>query len=197
MAVNCLVVPSALFGLVGVIAKDTSVAGVTVRVVDPEVLPDEAVIVVAPAATEVARPMEPEVLLIVAMGEAEDAHVTEEVRSCVVLSEKVPVATNCCFVFLTMPGLTGVMDIDLSVAGVTVTMVDPNMFPHFAVIFALPTPVAFVLPGLRSALELSVVDAENPAKCAISVVLVETSVESKADEVQVTDDVRSFVVLSE
>ncbi len=51
MAVNFWVVPLAMLGLVGVIAMDTSVAGVTVRVVDPDMLPDVAVIVVDPVAT--------------------------------------------------------------------------------------------------------------------------------------------------
>ena len=45
---------------------DTSVAEVTVSVVDPDLPPDVAVIVVEPAATDVARPLEPAALLMVA-----------------------------------------------------------------------------------------------------------------------------------
>ncbi len=37
-----------MLGLVGVIASETSVAGVTVKAVDPETLPDVTVIVVLP-----------------------------------------------------------------------------------------------------------------------------------------------------
>ena len=55
MAINCFVVPGAMFGLVGVTAIDASVALVTVRVVGPEkTVPRFAVIVVVPATTDVA-----------------------------------------------------------------------------------------------------------------------------------------------
>jgi hypothetical protein len=76
-----------MLGLVGVIAMDTSVAGVTVRVVDPDMLPDFAVIVVDPVATGVADPLEPAALLIVATSGLDELQVTAVVRSCVVLSE--------------------------------------------------------------------------------------------------------------
>jgi len=84
-----------MLGLVGVIATETSVAGVTVSVVDPDKVPDVAVIVVEPAATGVATPFEPVVLLIPAIDDADELQTTDVVRFCVVLSEKVPVATNC------------------------------------------------------------------------------------------------------
>ena len=45
---------------------DTSVAAVTVSVVDPDVLPNVAVMVVAPADADVASPLEPVALLMVA-----------------------------------------------------------------------------------------------------------------------------------
>jgi hypothetical protein len=76
-----------MFGLVGVIAIDTSVAGVTVRVVAPDMLPDVAVIVVDPVATEEADPLELAALLIVATPVSDELQVTAVVRSCVVLSE--------------------------------------------------------------------------------------------------------------
>jgi hypothetical protein len=84
---NCRVVPLAMLGLVGVIAMDTSVAGVTVRVVDPDMLPDVAVIVVDPVAAEVADPLEPAALLIAATSGLDELQVTAVVMSCVVLSE--------------------------------------------------------------------------------------------------------------
>ena len=76
-----------MLGLVGVIAMDTSAAGVTVRVVDPEMLPDAAVIVVEPVATAAANPLEPVALLIVATPVLVELQVTAVVRFCVVLSE--------------------------------------------------------------------------------------------------------------
>ena len=84
---SCWVVPDAMLGLVGVTAMDTSVAEVTVRVVDPEMIPDAAVIVVEPAATEVAIPSEPAALLMIATPVDEELQVTVAVRFCVELSE--------------------------------------------------------------------------------------------------------------
>jgi hypothetical protein len=66
---------------------DTSVAELTVKVAEPEILPDVAVIVVDPAATDVANPLEPAALLMAATPEADEPQVTAVVRSCVVLSE--------------------------------------------------------------------------------------------------------------
>jgi hypothetical protein len=125
---------------------DTSVAGVTVSVVDPEMLPDVAAIVVEPAATEVASPLEPAKLLMAATAAADELQVTDSVRSCVVLSENVPVALNCCVVPGAMLGLAGVTAMETSVAGVTVTVVDPDISPHFPQIFAQPQCVAVMYP---------------------------------------------------
>jgi hypothetical protein len=83
---KCCTVPSAILELFGVTAMDTSVAGVTVSVVDPDTFPSAAEIVVEPAAIEVATPLEPAALLIAA-DDVVDAQVTAVVRSCVVLSE--------------------------------------------------------------------------------------------------------------
>ena len=73
-----------MLGLVGVTNMDTSVAWVTVNVVDPDMLPDVAVIVVEPAATDVAKPLEPAALLILAKPVVDEFQVTAVVRSCVV-----------------------------------------------------------------------------------------------------------------
>ncbi len=51
VAVNCSFVLSAMPGLAGVKAIDTSVAELTVRIVELEMLPAVAVIVAVPAAT--------------------------------------------------------------------------------------------------------------------------------------------------
>ena len=65
---------------------ETSVASVMVRDVVPEMLPDVAVIIVAPAATDVASPLDPDALLMVA-AEPDELQVTAPVKSCVVSSE--------------------------------------------------------------------------------------------------------------
>jgi hypothetical protein len=78
--VNCFVVPSAVLVLAGVTEIETSAAGFMVRVVEPEMLPDVALIVVDPEAAEAARPLEPDVLLIVATPVLEELQVTAAVR---------------------------------------------------------------------------------------------------------------------
>ena len=87
MAINCFVNPFTMLGLVGVTAIEDSVAFVTFSVVVPETIPRAALIVVEPTATDVASPLEPAVLLIVATGTDEELHVTNDVIFCVVASE--------------------------------------------------------------------------------------------------------------
>ena len=76
-----------MLGFVGLMAMDTSVNEVTVRVVDPETPPTVAVIVVVPAATVVALPLEPAALLMVATEGTDDVQAADVVRSCVLPSE--------------------------------------------------------------------------------------------------------------
>jgi hypothetical protein len=87
VAVNCSVIPRTIEGLAGVTVIEPRVAGVTVRVVEPEMLPDVAVIIVVPAATDVAFPFDPAVLLMVATDSAEELQITDVVISFVLLSE--------------------------------------------------------------------------------------------------------------
>ena len=122
VAVNCCVVPFTIVGFAGVTAIDTSVAGVTVNTVEPEMAPEVALIVEVPAATPVASPP----ALIVAVAVVAELHVTLPVMFAVLLSEYVPVAVNCCVVPFTIDGFAGVTAIDTSVAGVTVSMVEPR-----------------------------------------------------------------------
>ena len=77
----------AMLGLAGVTASDTSVAAVMVRVVEPAMFPDVAVIVVEPTAIEVARPLEPAALLTVAAAVLDELQATAAVRFWVVPSE--------------------------------------------------------------------------------------------------------------
>ena len=64
----------------GVTAIDTN-DGLTVRVVDPEIDPEVALIVVVPLATAVARPIDPATLLMVATVVFVELQVTDWVRS--------------------------------------------------------------------------------------------------------------------
>jgi hypothetical protein len=166
-----------MLDVAGVTAIDTRVADVTVIVVDPEILPDVAVMIVEPAATELASPLEPAALLTVATPAADEPQVTTVVRFCVVLSEYVPVAVNCRAVPLTMLGLDGVTAIDTRVAEVTVSVVDPDIIPDVAVIVVEPVVTEVASPLEPAALLI----AATPA----------------TDEFQVTAVVRFCVVLSE
>ncbi len=177
IAVNCLVVPAALVELEGVIEIDDSVAGVTVSVVEPDTLPDVAVTVDVPAARQDARPLDPAALLIAATVVLDELQVTDAVRFCVVPSEYVPVAVNCLVVPQALVGLEGVIEIDDSVAEVTVSVVEAVTLPDVAVIVDVPAARQDARPL-------------DPAALLIAATAV-------LDELQVTDAVRSFVVPSE
>jgi hypothetical protein len=140
VAVNCCVRPLAIDGFAGVTAMDCSVGAVTVSSVEPTTDPEVALMVLVPAATPVARPPVP----ILAVAVVPDPHVTDDVRFCVLLSLKVPVAVNCCVDPLAIDELAGVTAMDCSVAAVTVSTVDPTIEPEVALMVLVPaaTPVA-------------------------------------------------------
>src|SRR5580698_2783626 len=143
VAVNCCVAPLAIDGFGGVTAIDCNVAAVTVRVVEPLIAPDVALIVEVPTPAPVARPA----ALIVAVVVVPDDHVTVLVRFCVVPSLNVPVAVNCCVAPLAIDGFAGVTVIDCNVAAVTVRTVEPLIAPDFAVIVEVPTPAPLARPA--------------------------------------------------
>ncbi len=134
-------------------AIDTSVAGVTVSVVEPDMLPDDALIVVVPAANVAAKPE----LFIVATPVFDELQVTAVVMFCVVLSENVPVAANCLVVPLAMLGLDGVTAMDTRVAGVTVSVSDPDMLPDVAVIVVEPAALLIVATPVLDELQVTTV----------------------------------------
>jgi len=155
MAANCCCVPLAMLGFGGVTVIDTRVAAVTVSVVEPETLPEVAVIVVEPAAIPEANPLEPAVSLMVAMELSDELQRTEVVISCIVLSEKVPMAANCCCMPFTIIGFGGVTVIDTRVAAVTVSVVEPRTLPAVAVIVVEPAATLVANP-LEPAISLVV-----------------------------------------
>jgi hypothetical protein len=70
-----------MLGAAGVSAIDTTVAGVTVKVIADDVtLPSAAVIWVVPVATGCATPADPAALLMVATAEVAEVQVTRLVR---------------------------------------------------------------------------------------------------------------------
>jgi hypothetical protein len=76
------------------VADPVVITAVTGSVASPDILPDVASMVVVPAATPEAKPLVLTALLTVATPVLDELQVAETVRSCVVLSENVPVAVN-------------------------------------------------------------------------------------------------------
>jgi hypothetical protein len=170
LAVNCWVVPSAMLGKAGVIATETSVAGVTVRVVLPEIFPNVAVIDVAPVPTDVANPFEPAALLMAATDDADEPQVTAVVRFSVEPSEYVPVAVNCRVVPSAMLGPAGVIATETSVARVTVRVVLLEMLPHVAVIVVVPAARGVANPFEPAVLLTVAVEGEEELQVDVAVI---------------------------
>ena len=121
VAVNCWVTPTGMLGFAGVTEMDDRVAELPVRVVLPEIVPEEAVMVAVPVARTVARP----VLLIVTTAGFEETQVTSVLILKLVPSVKVAVAANCWVMPTGMLGFTGVTEMDDRVAEYTLRMVSP------------------------------------------------------------------------
>ena len=107
----------------------TRAAGVTVRVADPEIDPDSAVIVAVPAPTLTAPPLPS----IVATAGAEDVHDADAVSSLVLPSVYVPVAMYCCVVPGAIDADCGVTAIDTRLAAPTGGGADCSEEEHPAV----------------------------------------------------------------
>src|SRR5580693_9535529 len=96
--------------------------------------PDVALIVLVPTPAPVAKPP----AVIVAIEVVPDAHVTDVVRFCVLLSLNVPVAVNCCVKPFAIDGFTGVTAIDTRAAGAAVSVVEPTTAPSVAAMLLVP-----------------------------------------------------------
>lgn len=146
VAVNCSLVPSAIDGVAGVTANDTSAAVLTVSVVDPLTEPEVAVIVAVPSPTLLPKPCVGAALLIVATVAVSEPHCTVLVMFCVLPSVYVPVAVNCSLVPSGMVGIAGVTAIETSTAGLMVSVVEPLIVPDVAVTVVLPRATLLATP---------------------------------------------------
>lgn len=133
--------PAATEAVVGVTKIEVSAAGVTVKVAEPLIVPDVAVMVAVPGATAVANPV---FFFTVAMEVADEVHVAVLVRFCDVPLLYFPVAVNFWVPPAATEAVMGLMEIEVSVAGVTVNVAEPLIFPDVAVMVAVPwaTPLA-------------------------------------------------------
>ena len=143
IAENCWLVVAAMVELPGRIASEAKSAAFTVAVALPLTEPDAAVIVAVPRLRAVTRPL----TVIEAMLVFEELHVTVPVMSCVVPSENVPVAVNCCNVPSGIDGDAGVTAIEFAVAFVTVRVALEKTLPELAVIAELPAAMPIARPG--------------------------------------------------
>lgn len=147
VAKNCCSRPATTVAETGVTTMDSSTTGVTVSVVEAEMVPDVAFMVVEPTPCDVASPFIPPALLILATVVAEEFQVTDDVRFCVVASENVPVAMNCFVLPRAMLWLTGVTVRDDRTAGVTTSVAGPEGTAlNDEVMVAVPTVTAVALP---------------------------------------------------
>jgi hypothetical protein len=152
--VNACVKPAATDAvLAGTIVIDfnvTAVVPVTVKVSAGLVMPlNEAVMLVAPAATPVAVPP----AAIVATVGVEEVQVTLLVRFCVLASLKVPVAVNAAVPFTATDGEAGLMAMDCSTGGVTVSVAPGSLAtaPCEAMMVALPAALPVATPDALTA----------------------------------------------
>ena len=112
MALICLVPPTGMLESVDVTDREDRVAGLTVRVVFPEIPPEMAVMVAVPVATEVATPM----LLTFATDASDDLQMTCVVISRLFPSAYAPVAVSCWVKPTGMLGVARVTDMEASLA---------------------------------------------------------------------------------
>jgi hypothetical protein len=109
--------------------------------------------VVVPSLFDVASPFKPAVLLIVATPVLVELQATDDVRSCTVVSENVPIAVNCLVLPRAMLVFVGVTTKALSVAAVTESVAELDVTPvKDDVMLAPPTLTAVALPCEPAAL---------------------------------------------
>lgn len=146
-AANCWPAPSGIDAVVGVIDRETSAAGETLRVVCPEMPPKVAVMVALPAAREVANPDEDTVATPV----AEDDQVAVADRFWVPPSEYVPVAVNCTDWPSGTEGFAGVTAMLIRAGELTDRAALPVIEPDVAVMVVFPVATPRASPAALTA----------------------------------------------
>lgn len=143
VAVNCLVVPTAILEFAGVTAMETSDAAVTVSGAVPLTPPEDAVMVVVPVPVLLAKPVESMLAT-----EVEDEDQVSGVSSCVLPSSKLPTAVNCRVVPRAIVEVAGVTAIETRWAGTTVRVLVSENAPTVAVIVVEPAATVTAMPEL-------------------------------------------------
>ena len=125
----------------------------------PLIDPKAALMVVLPLATLLTRPLP----LMLAADTFDDVQITDTEMSCMLLSLKVPVATNCRVVPTLIVKFAGVTAIDIKAALVTVKDAVPLTVPEVAVIVTVPVPTPVASP-LLSTIAIEVEDDIHDTK---------------------------------
>ncbi len=143
--------PVGRVGLLGVTVKETTVALVTLTLVDEEDAPEEAVMTALPAAMPLTRPE-----ATVATAGWEELQLTESETFWMVPSVSFATAAHCSSVLKAMEASGQVTDNDTTAAGVMVTALDPVRPEMVALIVVFPgesgesSPAALMAPILVS-----------------------------------------------
>lgn len=143
VAVNCFV---ALFGIdefAGVIARETSVAAVTVTEVLADTLPEVMLTVEVPGPTASANPFWS---IASTLAELDDHNA--ETKTCVLPSSKFPTAVNCCCVPAAIVTFVGVKVMVCRCAGTTVITEESVNVPTVAVMVVVPAASVVASPLL-------------------------------------------------
>lgn len=158
---NCWVDPSGINGVPGVTASDTGVGPVTVRVVEPLIVPEAAAMEVVPAPSVLTKPWLPTTLPISATDPLEELHITPLLKSFVLPSVYAPVAVNCCVFPFAIEGPDGVTVMEVKVFTISeAKLVAP---PKVAEIDTFPLPTVVANPWLPEALlTVAIVESDEP-----------------------------------
>ena len=135
-------VPSARDGFAGVTVMATSTGAPTVSDAEPLRPAYAAVTEDVPVVNPIASP---ELVTLITVG-AELVHVAEAVKSCVVSSLNVPVATNCWLVPSGIVAVAGVIAIETTTAPVTLRVVELEMELEVAEMVTVPGPELVARP---------------------------------------------------
>ena len=141
VAVNCLVVPTAMLGFAGVTVTPTNTAPVTVNDAIPETEPEVAVMVAVPAPTPVVMPVPSMVAILEA-----DADQVTLVSNWVLPSSKLPTAVNCRVVPAATVGVAGLTAIEVKCAATTVSADVSLKLPRVAVMLLDPAATVATIP---------------------------------------------------
>ena len=104
---------------------------------------------------------------MMAVDATDELQVTTEVTFCVLPSLNVPVAVNCCVAPRRMDGVCGLIAMDASVTGFTVSVADALTDPEVMLIVVVPDAIVVAKPAVRGVLLMVATLAAVELQCAL------------------------------